>query len=258
MYAYGLDGRLAQQHLDRSLCIIDRINETRTRRWLSSPPVPGSEIARLERASLQQPMDVSHSLQAAAVASLDAVLQIRLALKAPSNFTLGAVRTLLRTALMGAGRIGYVVLPATSEEKERNAAVILAQEAESLSNALRDFENFASLPGLRPTRVQIAAFREQISQHGQVRRGRAGSRAMILDSAELMSIEVARLDPTVDATALREHLIFVWHTTSGVAHGFDWQNMSNGDFVSDLGAVTSALSRALEALEKLWTCDFTI
>lgn len=256
MYEYGLDSETAQRHLDRSMQIIGRINEPARRRWLNSPPSPEGEITRLKGASPQDPVDLSHSLHAAAVTSADAVLQISLALRSPDGFTLGAVRTLLRTALMGAGRVGYVVLPETPEERDRNAAVVLAQEAGSLSRALRDFETFTGLPGLRPTDDQITMLREQIAQHDH-KRGRTGDRAMIRRAAELMGIEVARRDPTIDSVALREHLTFIWHTASGAAHGLDWQRASTGDFVSDLGAVTSALSRVLEALEQLWTSSLT-
>lgn len=257
MYEYGLEGETAQRHLDRSMQIIDRINEPARRGWLRFPPSPEGEITRLKGASLQDPVDLSHTLHAAAVGSMDAVLQISLALGSPDGFTLGAVRTLLRTALMGAGRIGYVALPETPEERERNAAILLGQEADSLTRALRDLETFTSLPGLRPTDAQITVLREQIAQHDRNIRGRTGDRAMIRRAAELMGVEVARLDPTVDATALREQLTFIWHTASGAAHGLAWQNYSTGDLVGDLGAVTSALSRVLDVFEQLWTSAST-
>lgn len=249
MYTFGMEDQAAKDHVERSLEVIDLLTSPEGRAWASVAPAEDGEIARLERKALADPVLLSHSLGNAAVAAIDSLQHISMALRS-SGGTLTTFRSMMRTALMGAGRIGYAVLPETEAEREANAATILAQEARSLKQALKSFDTFTDLKDLRPTAAETTTLREQINAHPS--RPKDGDGAMIQRAAELIGAEVAKREPSAPSGVVADQLAFIWNTSSGAAHGFYWQNDFEGEFVTDLGLVVPAVQYTLEALRDAW------
>src|SRR5699024_12129290 len=71
---------------------------------------------------------------------------------------------------------------------------------------------------------------------------------MIREAAKLIGTEVAAADNTVGQTTLRDHLTWIWHTSSGSAHGFDWQSHRSEEHTSELQSRFDLVCRLL--LEK--------
>ncbi|QCR53224.1 hypothetical protein C1N80_06265 [Brachybacterium sp. SGAir0954] len=250
MYEFGLDDAAAHAHLTRALSTIDHITNPDNRSWLTTAPAPGSEVDRLEQAVLQDPVDLSHSLGFAATAALDSLQEIAIIVRGNASI-LTPLRGMMRTALMGAGRVGYVILPDSPEEREAHAGMVVSHEAVSLGRALASFGSFTELPGLAPTPDELAMLLEQIQAHPRGKK--EGEAAMIQASAELVARAIAEQDPAQPAGVLAEQLAYIWNTASGAAHGFYWQHdFEHGSFVADLGAVVSAVYYSLDALRARW------
>jgi hypothetical protein len=250
MYEVGLNNDKDHQYLAHTLDQIDQLLDSGIRRVVTTPPAPGSEISRLEKVSLQDPVDLSHSLSTASISALDSLAQTREILRSGSGFALTPMRAMMRTALMGAGRVGYVVLPDSPAEREKNAATVLAQEAKSYARAISAAKDFEGLREAKPPKDLVEHLQAQIAAHDK-RRG-AGDGAMIHRAADLIGQEVHTKDPSLHEDVVADNLAWIWHTASGAAHGFHWQEDTPGIYAADLGMVVSALAYVLDVETRLW------
>lgn len=250
MYEYGLDTDQDADAMNRTLATIDSITDDGYRKWITTAPAADSEIARLERAVPTDPVDLSHSLSFAAIASLDALQMIAMIVR--SNVPiLTPLRSMMRTALMGVGRIGYVVLPKDGGERETNAGTLLALEVASYKRALKHFETFEHLAELVPDADDTGLLREQFGLHPSGRLD--GDGKMIQAAVRLIGREIAADEPGTPVGMHEEQFTLIWNTASGAAHGFHWQNDFPGIFTADIGAVTSGVQYTLEKMRCLWT-----
>src|SRR5699024_6905917 len=233
MYRLGLDTPEAHEQLQRTIAVIEHLEDPRTHGWLSQPPSPSSETARLATAVPDGPVSLESSLRSAAMSALEAAAHIRFSIQS-EHYTLPSLRTILR----GAGRRGYVALPDPDQLREANATVLVGQEARSLNQALGNISQITQLPGPKWRPDDVRSFDQKIAAVNTVRL--PGDRAMIREAAKLIGTEVAAADNTVGQTTLRDHLTWIWHTSSGSAHGFDWQSHASGNFITDIAAAVSA------------------
>ncbi|GAA1490962.1 hypothetical protein [Brachybacterium sacelli] len=249
MYSLGLDTPASHRHLHRSLRQIDHLERPGTHGWIAAPPGASSEIARLETSFVDAPVSLEQSLRAATMSALESAAHVRHSIQS-NVFTLTSLRGMLRTLLMGAGRLGHVALPTTPQERETHAANVVGMEARSLERAITDIGKVTNLPGLKWDPDDVAEFRRKIATVNTARP--PGDHSLIRTVADLIGTEAAAADDSVDPGALRDHLTWVWHTSSGTAHGFGWQSGAGGDFVTDLGAALSAFHFCLEATKRMW------
>lgn len=249
MYRLGLDTPEAHEQLQRTIAVIEHLEDPRTHGWLSQPPSPSSETARLATAVPDGPVSLESSLRSAAMSALEAAAHIRFSIQS-EHYTLTSLRTMMRTILMGAGRLGYVALPDTAQVREANATVLVGQEARSLNQALGNISQITQLPGLKWRPDDVRRFDQQIAAVNTARL--PGDRAMIREAAKLIGTEVAAADNTVGQTTLRDHLTWIWHTSSGSAHGFDWQSHASGTFITDIAAAVSAFHFSIDATRRMW------
>lgn len=156
----------------------------------------------------------------------------------------------MRTALMGAGRIGFVALPGDAKQREQNATTIVSQEAKSFRQAIADIQKITTLHGLRWSEAEVLSYKEQIAKLSLD--GLKGDRAMIRETAGMIGDELQKDHPGVSGVTFRDHLTWIWHTSSGSTHGYDWQTRASGDFVTDIFAVASAVQMTLAATRRLW------
>lgn len=247
----GVDSVADEKRLRETLEQIDGLTAPSARDWATRAPAPGSEIRRLEQAVPQEPVDLSHSLNAATIAALDALTSTASLLCSDDGCTEVAVRALTRSALMGASRLGYVVLPTTAAERERNAATVVAREAESFKRALKAVKDVNALPIQKPTDEESKALKRQIALHKDAPGFRDG--AMIERSAELLGAEIERQELIEDGTIVADQLSWLWHTASGSAHGFNWETRAPSHFVADLSTVATAAGWILDVAERAWT-----
>jgi|SRR5699024_360168 len=249
MYSLGLDTPESDEYLRRTLALIEHLEEPQTHGWVSTSPSTSSEIARLESIVPDGPVSLEGTLRSATMSALESAAHVRFSIQS-RHYTLTSMRGMMRTVLMGAGRLGFVALPDTAEVQETNSAALVRQEARSFKHALKDVNGITTVPGLKWTPDQVHEFEQQIS--GVSTDGLRGDRAMIREAADLMGAEAAIADPTIGQATLRDHLTWIWHTSSGSAHGFDWQSRASGDFVTDIGAVVRAFHFSLDATRRIW------
>jgi hypothetical protein len=250
MYEFGLGSDAANKSLSRTVAFIQHLELPETHEWIKHPPSPGSEVATLQASVPQEPIPIAEALRTAMMTALESLAHIRFSIQA-GCYTLPGMRSMMRTALMGVGRVGFVVLPDTRRERQGNAEKVLTQEARSLSDALDDIQSITTLPGLLATDEQAADFRQQISQF-DIKGRKFGDRGMIRRSAALIGSEVARVDSSISEEVLRDHLTWIWNTASGAAHAFDWQNLAPGEFVPDIADVAAAAHCVLAATGRAW------
>lgn len=250
MHPLGINTQADEQQLLQTLASIDDLTEPNARQWATAAPAPDSEIRCLEQEVPQEPVDLSHSLNAATIAALDALTPTASLLRSDDGCTEVAVRALMRSGLMGIGRLGYVVLPVTAEERRRNAATVVAREAESFDRALKAVKNVNALPIEQPTDAEIASLKRQIALHKDAPGFRDG--AMIERSAKLIGVEVERQQQNADGAVVADQLSWIWHTASGSAHGFNWETRAPNHFVADLSTVVVAAGWVLDVAERAW------
>lgn len=249
MYSFSDDSRSAREHLGRWISIIEHLEEQANYEWILRPPAASSEITAIDTDFPEAPVCLEDSLRSAGIAALECASHLRIAIQsrlfAPSPF-----RTELRTILMGAGRLGYISMPTQPDDRREHAEHILRKEAHSLDRALKDIDRIEHLPGLRWADADVDELRRKIKTITMT--VVPGDGLMIRKAADLIGREAALADPTIESGVLRDHLMWIWHTTSGSAHGLSWQERAHGDFVTDLGAVLSAFHYALVMTRKIW------
>jgi len=249
MYNLGLDTPESHEYLQRTIALIEHLETPATHEWITAVPSSSSEITRLETTVPDGPVDLTSSLRSAAMSALESAAHIRYSIQS-SHYTLTSLRGMMRTVLMGAGRLGFVALPDTELVRETNAATVVGQEARSFKRALKDDQEITNLSELQWRPDDVGEFERQIAN---VNTGRLpGDGVMIRETADMIGARAAAAEPTIESAALREHLTNVWNTSSGSAHGFDWQSRATGDFVTDIGAVISTFHVSFDATQRLW------
>lgn len=249
MYDFGLSTPDSMRHLHKTLDLIVHLEDEQTHGWINRSPGEQSEIAQLARVVPSEPVDLVSSLRTAGVSALESLSHVRWTIE-QENFILGPFRGAMRTALMGAGRLGFVALPSDAQQREENATTIVSQEAKSLGQAIADIQKISTLDGLRWSEAEVRSYQEQIARLNL--NGLKGDRAMIRETAGMIGDEVQKAHPGLSGVTFRDHLTWIWHTSSGSTHGYDWQARASGDFVTDIFAVASALHMTLAATARLW------
>ena len=152
MVDIGLDADGAIEHLRRQLAIVEIIDKLDGQ--LSPDPYrlaePGSELAALAETAPDAPVNLVLSVRAGLTAARGALDQIASLLGHNSPTDAIVLQALLRTALLGAGRVVFALAPADPGQRQRNVRVVLRQESRSLMQGLNAFAEFEHLASLKP------------------------------------------------------------------------------------------------------------
>lgn len=249
MYSLGLDDDNAQVHLQRQLAVIDIIEDLNTQ--LAEPPRLDSEMYALDRTVLPDaPVSLINSMRRGLTASLDSLRPIAAHFKGEGPATLISLQSGIRTALMGASRVVFVLGPDESAVREANARIVLAQEWNSLNRALRDFEKFEVLKAMAPPPGFVADMQERAAPlRGTAKQSETKTLILV---AEEIGRQLARRYPDIEERTAKEAVLWIWHSASGSAHGFGWPTLTGGDFVTDFGTVVPASHLAFDAAVRRW------
>ena len=135
---------------------------------------------------------------------------------------------LLRSALLGAGRVLFMLGPDDENERIANMMVVLQQEAASYHRAYTQFAQFEQFQALVPPAETIAVYERR--RLDLMRDGRPPGEERTLDSMAavigqlIAGTENAGPKQELDnlATAAKEHIRWMFNLYNGVAHGFAW------------------------------------
>lgn len=251
MYESGFDSAAAQAHLDRQFATIDVIQELMER--VSRPPAAGSDVARLDSEVGDTPVTVSKSVHAGLSTATDCLVDIASILRRPDSIlTLSSVRSLMRTALLGASRAAFVLVPEQHEDRVAAAEVVVRQEWFSLERAFDALSPFEHLPGLVPP----VGFRNEM--HDLAKNlppgRRQGEERTIREMSEVVARKLSGKEIENEPPSLiTEALVWIWHSGSGAAHAYGWPRLAGGDFVSDFGMVVPVAHIALDSAVRRWS-----
>lgn len=184
-------------------------------------PSDGSEVYRLARALPPGPISFDRTVFAAANAARGALDHIRDILRNGIPTRVIVLHALLRSALVGSGRITFALLPADPSARLQNARVLVAQESNSFMRALDEYAKFEKLLLMRPDDQYLATAREQneaLRGGGRLR----GDGAVMTGAAEVIGAALAAAPEYPDGhrQLQREHVIWLWNTYSGAAHTY--------------------------------------
>jgi hypothetical protein len=153
----------------------------------------------------------------------------------------------------------FMLGPEDEVERVANSKVVLKQEADSYHRAYVQFAEFTQFKTLVPSVETVAVYERR--RLDLLRDGRPPGEARTLDSmAEVIGAILARSDSAVSqqelldlATSAKEHVRWIFHVYSGVAHGFAWPwlvprtESLPGHFISDLTTTVNVASLAVDA-----------
>ena len=166
---------------------------------------------------------------------------------------------LLRSALLAAGRVLYMLGPQDERERIANTRVVMQQEAESYRRAYAQFANFEQLDVLIPPPYLVALYeRRRVDLLGG---SRPPGEARTLDSMAEVIGSLLAADEAVTpqqerddlAVVAKEHVRWIFHIYSGIAHGFAWPSLVPGTgslpghFIAELTITANVAQLAADA-----------
>lgn len=247
MYKMGNDDLESQLYLAELFRQIGHIAEVGEQ--LKEPPSSDSEIMFLSNEFADAPVALYRSLSAALNTAIHALTEIRVRVETEPTSVIG-VRSLLRAALLGSCRASFVLTPTTRAERIKNAGRVLRYEADQLVGATNNFKKFEHLGALIPSEEVLSDY---VERSQKLSKSSTNETTLIMEFAKQAGQAAKEYDPTTEPRVLEENLTWIWRTTSAAVHGLGWVSMvPDGNFISDLGAVVSAGSVAVEAAEKAW------
>ena len=243
----GLDGPEDYIALQKTRAMIQRIGQRQDSlpADLTLLGEPGSDLADLIDALPDPPVDLRISVFAGLATARGALSQISGFLFDDVPTTSSVMQTLVRSALLGAGRVVYVLGPPSPEARKDNARMVLRQEAKSLMRAYSAFEKFKQFPGLVPPANILAAQRERDDEVGGGAGAIGEARTLMAMATVIGELLTANgYDSPGEGESFAELMTWIFHVYSGVAHGFGWPRLVPGSdsmpghFLADLYMVT--------------------
>lgn len=248
----------ATAHLWRQFATISEFADLKSRCRI--PPDPGSDLANLSAALPDAPVSIEESVAVGVECAYGAVDHIAHLLDGDANFAPIVLSSLLRTALLGAGRTVYAIGPDDSDARIRNSLVVLRQESNSLLQGIESFSGFTELAALIPPEDLSSLWIQRNREINSTGRP-MGERRTLTAMATVIAQELI-LNGYTDANAqelLAEEVEWVWHAYSGAAHAFAWPHRlptysgpsitpMPGDFYAEFGFVVSITHLALKKL----------
>lgn len=248
----------ATVHLRRQLAIISEFVDLKSRCRI--PPDPGSELANLSAALPDAPVSIEESLAVGVECAYGAVDHLAHLLDKEASFPPIVLSSLLRTALLGAGRTVYAIGPDDPDVRVSNSLVVLRQESNSLLQGIESFSAFTQLGALVPPRdvsLVWTQLNREINSTGRPMGERKTLTAMATVIAQQLTLNGYTGPNTQELVA--EEVEWVWHAYSGTAHAFAWPRRLPsyagpsttplpGDFYAEFGFVVAITHLALKKM----------
>jgi len=241
----GLDGPEDHAALQSTLAMIEIIDELSDS--LPADPAllgePGSDLASLLAALPEPPVDLRLSIAVGLETAWNALSQISRFIVDGVPTTPSVMQTLVRSALLGAGRVVYVLGPPSPEARQENARMVLRQEGQSLMRAYNAFEQFKQLNLVPPADI-IAAQRERNNVVQSGARAVGEEKILLAMATVIGETLTANGYESPEGSPLTELMTWIFQVYSGVTHGFAWPrlvpgtNSMPGLFIADLYMVT--------------------
>lgn len=223
---------------------------------ISWPGEEGSELARLDEA-VEGNITITDTLVSSQRTARASILHLATLLEQGMEPRATIAVALSRAALVGAGRIIFVLGPADAVDRQRNAEKVITRQLGSHLSASRATSNFRELASLKAPDDLIHTLQECKET---IPGGGIGDGLMIKETAQIMAKTLIRQGLSDEDTAqLSEHLEWMWHIWSGVAHGWAWpkyfpgieaetHDVAPGHWVTDFRVLTSVVQVALQLL----------
>jgi len=138
------------------------------------------------------------------------------------------LQSLLRSALLGAGRVVFILGPADAETREANARVVLSQEAKSLMRAYEAFEKFKHSGALIPPDHVLRAQRERSREIESWGSPIGEEKTLLRMTDAVIKTLASRGYPPETLPIMAEQITWIFHVYSGVSHGFAWPRLVPG------------------------------
>jgi hypothetical protein len=252
------DSPEAAAHLRQQLATISEFAALKARCRI--PSDPGSELANLSAALPDAPVSIEESVVVGVECAYSAVAHLAYLFNSETSFPPIVLSSLLRTALLGAGRTVYAIGPDDPDARFSNSLVVLRQESNSLLQGIDSFSAFTQLGALVPP-PDVSTAMTQLNQAINSVGRPMGERRTLAAMATVIAQELILNGYTgPDAQEfLTEEVEWVWHAYSGVAHAFAWPHRlpsysgpsvtpMPGDFHAEFGFVVSVTHLALRKM----------
>lgn len=244
MQKFGLDNAAAIKHLQRQMDTIDIIDDLAGK--IRFPVSEGSDLASLASLAPDAPVPLIGSIRVGLATAHEALTSMKPVISAalPGAPPLLFLQCLTRAALLGAGRVVFVLGPDGADTRRNNAQIVVKKESVSLTRALERHAAFEHLLGMKPPDTFVSEVSRRATQLG----GGAppGEEKMLEQMATVIGQSVARHNPDLDAGIVTEAVASIWHRYSGAVHGYAWPEGCDGDFVSDFGIVVPVVHTAFD------------
>lgn len=245
-------------HLQQQLATISQFAELKSQCRI--PPDADSDLANLSATLPDAPVSIEESLVVAIECAYGAVHHIAYLLDKNADFPPIVLSSLLRTALLGAGRALYAIGPDDPGVRFSNSLVVLRQESSSFLQGVESFSAFTQLGALVPPPDVSTALRQQ-NQDINVAGRPTGERKTLTAMATVIAQQLTLngyTDPNIQEL-LAEEVEWVWHAYSGVAHAFAWPGRlpsyagrsttpMPGDFYAEFSFVVTITHLALQKM----------
>lgn len=225
---------------------------------LTWPGEAGSELARLDEAVLGN-ITITDTLVSSQRTARASVLHLVSLFEQGVEPRATIAVTLSRAALVSAGRIIYALGPEEPASRQTNAQKIVARQLGSHLSATRATNSFQELAYLKAPDNLVEYLQETKST---IAGGEIGDGWMIKETSQIMAnLLVSRGLEKEDTVQLSEHLEWMWHVWSGVAHGWAWpkyfpgadsddHDVTPGHWVTDFRTLASTVHLALQLLNE--------
>lgn len=256
----GLDSPEAFHHLQSQLAAIAAIDELAAQipKDPDAMAEPGSELAQLVQAvAVDPPVSLLQSIHAGLLTARVTLGQIAVLFQTNLLTHPLVLQILTRAALLGAGRVVYVLGPDNLEDRRRNALTVLRQEGRSLMRGLEPMAAFEHLPALRPP----TSFLEEQRRRNAALPAQSipGEAKVLQEMADVIGRRLAKAGMPAPMEVMTESISWIWHAYSGVAHGYGWPQQvfgygqAPGDFIADFGIVVPVAHVAFDDTLRLRT-----
>ncbi len=252
MIDIGLRSQADHDELTRTIQLIDTIE------WLHGELFDSNfdladwngKVRSIAEGLPDPPVDIRHTLNASLQASQGCISQIGIFLKNNVPTSPVVLQALLRTSLLGSGRVIYVLGPEGPETRLANANIVLRQDSNSLIKAYAAFEKFEYSPTLRPTPEVLAPQRarfETLRAQGPP----IGEEKVLAAMSRVVEEALKRKGYAMQDGSLGERITWLFHVCSGSAHGFGWPRLVPGTesmpgvFLADLSLVAAVAHLAI-------------
>lgn len=235
------------------LNIVDTVTQA-----IPERPEKYSKMAMLNTELNLTKLPISRVLSFSMQQSVEAMKSIRTLLFAEEGFFVPSLRSLLRTAFLGASRVNWVLLAEDDSELTHRARRLMNSEYKNLLLTVRNTSDFQHLTRLKASDELIRDIEQEISPI----RSALGKEARLTDTALLNEMgtwinQKLLQSNNIDNTA-SEAITWIWNSGSGAAHAMGWPllaptplNSESGNFISDctfvLGVVHLGADYLLQA-----------